>query len=99
MLMLMRSSVLRIIFKVIVVVTAVVAMSWWSVSADQIPTGWKASNTEPIGYSDLDGRGGAFKMAIRHIGDRWYLYTGHLWSPGGRIDDVTDTPKPQRCNV
>jgi len=43
------------------------------VYADQIPAGWAASNMKPIGYSELDGRGGAFKMAIRHIGDHWYL--------------------------
>jgi len=46
--------------------------------ADQVPTGWEASNMKAIGYSEMDGRGGAFKMAIRHIGDKWYLYTGHL---------------------
>src|SRR6266566_5018301 len=95
MLMRMRGSALRIICRVLVVAIAVVAMSWSSVSADQIPTGWEASNTKPIGYSDLDGRGGAFKMAIRHIGDRWYLYTGHLWNRGWSIVDVTDPANPK----
>ena len=51
-------------------------------SADQIPTGWEASNLEPIGYSGLDGRGGAFKMAIKHVNDKWYLFMGHEWHRG-----------------
>src|ERR1700694_1270243 len=95
MLMRIRGIVLRIICRVIVVAIAVVAISWCSVFADQIPTGWNASNTKPIGYSDLDGRGGAFKMAIRHIGDRWYLYMGHLWNRGWSIVDVTDPTSPK----
>ena len=49
----------------------------------------------PIGYSDLDGRGGAFKMAIKRVGDRWYLYMGHLWNRGWSIVDVTDPAKPK----
>src|SRR3984885_2214947 len=59
-----------------------------------IPAGWTASNMKPIGYSDLDGRGGAFKMAIRHVDGHWYLYMGHLWSRGWSIVDVTDPTKP-----
>ena len=39
--------------------------------ADPIPTGWAADAIKPIGYSGLDGRGGAFKMAIKHVNDRW----------------------------
>ena len=61
----------------------------------QIPQGWQAANMRPIGYSDLDGRGGAFKMAIKHVGDRWYLYMGHLWNRGWSIVDVTDPAKPK----
>jgi hypothetical protein len=63
--------------------------------ADPIPTGWEASHMKPIGYSDLDGRGGAFKMAIRHVGARWYLYLGHLWNYGWSIVDVTDPTRPK----
>ncbi len=37
--------------------------------ADPIPKGWQASNMKTIGYSGLDGRGGAFKMAIRQVAD------------------------------
>jgi hypothetical protein len=61
----------------------------------QIPAGWQASNVRPIGYSDLDGRGGAFKMAIKRVGDRWYLFMGHLWNRGWSIVDVTDPSKPK----
>jgi hypothetical protein len=64
-------------------------------AADDIPPGWAASNMTPVGYSDLDGRGGAFKMAIRHVNDHWYLYMGHLWSRGWTILDVTDPANPK----
>ncbi|MBI4484942.1 MAG: hypothetical protein HY655_02925, partial [Acidobacteria bacterium] len=43
------------------------------VSADQIPTGGEAHNMKAIGYSGLDGRGGAFKMAIKEVNGKWYL--------------------------
>jgi hypothetical protein len=66
--------------------------------ADQIPNGWEASNMKAIGYSDLDGRGGAFKMAIRHVNDHWYLYMGHLWNRGWSIVDVTDPTNPKVAN-
>ncbi len=63
--------------------------------AEAIPKGWDASNMKPVGYSDLEGRGGAFKMAIRHVNDRWYLYMGHLWHRGWSIVDVTDAENPK----
>ena len=63
--------------------------------ANQIPSGWEASNMRPIGYSGLDGRGGAFKMAIRQVNGRWYLYMGHLWNRGWSIVDVTDPANPK----
>jgi hypothetical protein len=63
--------------------------------ADQIPAGWKANNVQPIGYSNLDGHGGAFKITIRHVGTRWYLYLGNLWSYGWTIVDVTDAKNPK----
>jgi hypothetical protein len=62
--------------------------------ADPIPKGWEARNMHPIGYSDLNGRD-AFKLAIRHVGDHWYLYMGHLWSHGWSIVDVTDPTHPK----
>ena len=41
--------------------------------ADAIPPGWEANNMEPIGYSGLENRKGAFKMAIKKVNGRWYL--------------------------
>src|SRR5690348_12310401 len=66
-----------------------------AVRADQIPAGWLASNMQPIGYSGMDGRGGAFKMAIKKVNGRWYLYTAHLWHRGWSIVDVTDPADPK----
>jgi hypothetical protein len=63
--------------------------------ADPIPKGWQASNMKPIGYSGLDGRGGAFKIAIRQVAGRWYLYMGHEWHRGWTIIDVTDAQNPK----
>jgi hypothetical protein len=37
--------------------------------ADPIPKGWRGSNMKAIGYSGLDGRGGAFKMVVRQVAD------------------------------
>ena len=76
----------------VVVVDGIVAPH---VEADQIPKGWEASNMKPIGYSDLGGRGGAFKIAIRQVNGRWYLYLGHLWNYGWSIVDVTDPTNPK----
>ena len=63
-------------------------------SADKIPAGWEASNMKPIGYSDLNGHG-AFKLAIKRAGDKWYLYMSHLWERGWTIVDVTDAANPK----
>ncbi|MBI4484943.1 MAG: hypothetical protein HY655_02930 [Acidobacteria bacterium] len=60
-----------------------------------IPTGWAASNVKPVGYSDLNDRGGAFKLAIREVKGRWYLYMGHLYHRGWSIVDVTDPAAPK----
>ena len=63
--------------------------------ADEIPKGWEASNLHPIGYSDMDGRAGNIKMAIKHVNDHWYLYVAHLWHHGWTIMDVTDPTNPK----
>jgi hypothetical protein len=63
--------------------------------ADDIPKGWEASNLRPIGYSDVDGRAGNVKMAIKHVNDHWYLYLSHLWHHGWTIMDVTDPTNPK----
>jgi hypothetical protein len=60
-----------------------------SARADEIPKGWEASNMKVIGYSDLNGHE-AFKMAIKRVGDRWYLYLAHFVAGGYTIVDVTD---------
>jgi len=53
-----------------------------------------SDNIEAIGYIDLQGRPG-FKMAIHRSGDRWYLYTAHLWHSGFSIIDITDPADPR----
>ncbi len=64
-------------------------------NADPIPQGWEASNMEPVGYSAMENRLGAFKMAIKKVNGRWYLYTSHLWHYGWSIVDVTDPRDPK----
>src|SRR3954469_16533752 len=63
-------------------------------AADPFPTGWQASNMQPVGYSNLEGRD-AFKLAIKRVGDRWYLIMGHLWSDGWSVVDVTNPADPK----
>jgi hypothetical protein len=65
-----------------------------SAQTQGIPQGFTASNFQVVGYSEIDGRPG-FKMAIREVGGRWYMYMGHLWHRGWTIMDVTDPAKPQ----
>jgi hypothetical protein len=62
---------------------------------DPIPPGWEASRMEPVGYTDVGGRKGAFKMAIKKVNGRWYMYLGHLWHYGWSIVDVTDPRDPK----
>ena len=59
-----------------------------------VPQGFSAANFQVVGYSEIDGRPG-FKMAIREVNGRWYMYMGHLWHRGWSILDVTDPAKPQ----
>src|SRR4051794_7081194 len=64
--------------------------------ADPIPKGWSAQNLKPIGFSGLDGRYGAFKLAIKKADNgRWYLYMGHTFDQGWTVLDVTDPTKPR----
>lgn len=55
-------------------------------------------HTRTVGYSDLDGRGGGFKLSIQEAHGRWYLYMGHLWNRGWSILDVTDPRRPHVAN-
>ena len=65
-----------------------------SAQTQGIPQGFSASNFQVVGYSEIDGRPG-FKMAIREVNGRWYMYMGHLWHRGWTIMDVTDPARPQ----
>ncbi|MDH3239987.1 MAG: hypothetical protein OEO83_04905 [Alphaproteobacteria bacterium] len=60
-----------------------------------IPQGWEAQAVTPVGYSDLAGRPGAFKIAVTEKDGRWYLYLGHLWHYGWSVVDVTDPANPR----
>jgi hypothetical protein len=62
--------------------------------AAAIPQGFAAANFQVVGYSDTGGRPG-FKMAIREVNGRWYMYMGHLWHRGWTIMDVTDPARPE----
>ena len=74
---------------------SIILLIQFPLHADPIPKGWQASNMKAIGYSGLDERGGAFKMAIRQVSGRWYLYMGHEWHRGWTIIDVTDATNPK----
>jgi len=64
--------------------------------AEPIPKGWQAQNIRPIGFSGLDGRYGAFKLAIKKAASgRWYLYMGHTFDHGWTILDVTNPRAPR----
>lgn len=42
--------------------------------ADEIPAGGKSSNLEVVGFTGLNGRPGAFKLALKHTkNDKCYL--------------------------
>ncbi|HXQ53927.1 MAG TPA: hypothetical protein VN802_22735 [Stellaceae bacterium] len=71
-------------------------VAWGAAKADPIPPGWQGDKVEPIGFSGLEGRFGAFKLAIKHGADnRWYLYMGHSFDHGWTILDVTDPTDPK----
>ena len=53
----------------------------------------EARNLRLVGYSDVAGRP-AFKLGMQVVGDRWYLYCGHLWHRGWSILDVTNPSRP-----
>ncbi|WP_188196062.1 LVIVD repeat-containing protein [Nonomuraea sp. SYSU D8015] len=58
------------------------------------PRGQYARDVEVVGYTDMDHRP-AFKLAIRQVNGRWYLYTGHFWHSGWSVVDVTDPRRPE----
>ena len=90
-----RGSIHRLVLGISAAVSIGVLFTQLAAHADPIPKGWQASNMKAIGYSGLDGRGGAFKMAIRQVAGRWYLYMGHEWHRGWSILDVTNPTNPK----
>lgn len=64
-------------------------------SADPFPKGWQAEHVKPVGFSALGGHYGAFKMALRHVNDRFYLYMGQSFDQGWSILDVTRPENPR----
>jgi hypothetical protein len=64
--------------------------------ADPIPPGWQASGLKPIGYTDLNGRRGGIKLAIKKVGERWVLYKG---GSGIEVVDVTNPEDPRLVKV
>jgi hypothetical protein len=81
-------------FAGLLIAAAGVVFSAQPSQTQNIPQGFAASNFQVVGYSEIDGRPG-FKMAIREVGGRWYMYMGHLWHRGWTIMDVTDPAKPK----
>ncbi|HXG40572.1 MAG TPA: hypothetical protein VNJ28_06485 [Candidatus Limnocylindrales bacterium] len=59
-----------------------------------IPAPVELDGLQVVGYTDVAGRP-AFKLAIQRFGDRWFLFTGHLWHRGWSIVDVTDPTAPR----
>src|SRR3954469_8804905 len=64
--------------------------------ADPTPSGWQASGLRPIGYTDLNGRRGGIKLAIKKVGERWVLYKG---GTGMEVVDVTNREEPRLVKV
>jgi hypothetical protein len=62
-----------------------------------LPEGWIADGIQPVGYSELDGRPG-FKLSIKEMNGRWFLYLGHFWHSGWSVVEVTDPSRPQVVN-
>src|SRR2546430_14052069 len=90
-----RGSIHRLVLGISAAVSIGVLFTQLAAHADPIPKGWQASNMKAIGYSGLDGRGGAFKMAIRQVAGRWYLYMGHEWHRGRSILDGAGPTNPK----
>ena len=75
---------------------ATMAFTPGAASADAIPPGGQGEHVKVIGFSNLGGRYGAFKIAIKQTNNgRWYLYAGHTFDQGWSIVDVTDPTKPR----
>jgi hypothetical protein len=58
-----------------------------------LPAGSFGQNVEVVGYTNLNDKPG-FKLAIREVQGKWYMYTGAFWHRGWSIVDVTNPAKP-----
>ena len=91
-------KVLRYLYIGAILVALLFALGAWNTSFGQGSENFDKvahhKNVRVVGYSDVDGRP-PFKLAIQQVGDRWYLYMGHLWHRGWTIMDVTDPTKPE----
>jgi len=88
------------IFSIVVLaVSLVISLTCVTCLAQKIhvPKG-ESKNMKLVGYHDMNGRGGSFKMALQKIGDKWYLYAAHLWHSGWTILDVTNPSDPKFVN-
>jgi hypothetical protein len=67
----MSTSISRRLGRVGLGATVIAAALTTAAAADAIPPGWEANNLEPVGYSGVDNRKGAFKMALKKVNGRW----------------------------
>jgi hypothetical protein len=77
-------------------IVSAIVLAGGTALADQFPAGWQAEHMQPVGFSALGGRYGAFKIAIKQtVNGKWYLFTGHTFDQGWSIVDITDPSKPR----
>jgi len=63
-----------------------------------MPSTLEARGIRAVGFHDLGGDPG-FKLAMHRAGERWYLYTAHLWRSGWSVIDVTDPTAPEHLTL
>ena len=54
-----------------------------------------ARNVELVAHSRVDGRIDGMQLQFQTVGERHYLYVGHIWSGGVSVLDVSDPATPQ----
>ncbi|MDH7794230.1 MULTISPECIES: hypothetical protein [unclassified Beijerinckia] len=71
-------------------------------ATNALPAGWQASNMQPLAYIQAAPNSTrAFKMSMKRVDDRWYLFaaTGGRDGGGFEVIDVTDPAKPVRVTA
>ena len=53
-----------------------------------------AENIDIVAHTDVDGRADGLQLQFQTVGDRHFLYVGHVWSGGVSVLDVTDPTQP-----